>query len=233
MLRACPPYSVPKWRVMLRACPPLLCAHVAATAQGSRESKARALQARACPSHAPSSQCSAPWRNASKWELLLGSGHQVGLRGNTDHSNRLSSSQLPFQSSEYLKTEGLGAPVMLARKHPLRLLLSPGQDSGLRGSRAFSARQGAICRPCSAFTAFTGVSPSVPAYGKQDWSPFMAVKTVAKIRKQGHYQEKVLYACGAQISPMERSMALGAVFPLSTSTSWGCSREAEGALVSK
>ena len=173
MLRACPPYSVPKWRVMLRACPPLLCAHVAATAQGSRESKARALQTRACPSHAPSSQCSAPWRNASKWELLLGSGHQVGLRGNTDQSNRLSSSQLPFQSSEYLKTEGLEAPVMLARKHPLRLLLSPGQDSGLRGSRAFSARQGAICRPCSAFTAFTGVSPSVPAYGKQDWSPFM------------------------------------------------------------
>ena len=186
LLRACPPYSVPRWRAMLRACPPLLCAQVAATAQGSRKSKAMAawpgaLQTRACPSHAPSSQCSAPWRNASTWGLLLGSGHQVGLRGNTDHSNRLSSSQLPFQSSEYLKAEGLGAPVMLARKQPLRLLLFPGPDSGLRGSRACGARQGAVCRPCSAFTAFTVVSLSVPAYGKQDWSPFMAVKTVAKI----------------------------------------------------
>ena len=105
---------------MLRACPPLLCAQVAATAQGSRKSKAMAawpgaLQTRACPSHAPSSQCSAPWRNASTWGLLLGSGHQVDLRGNTDHSNRLSSSQLPFQSSEYLKAEGLGAPVMLTQ----------------------------------------------------------------------------------------------------------------------
>ena len=227
---------------MLRACPPLLCAQVAATAQGSRKSKAMAawpgaLQTRACPSHAPSSQCSAPWKNASTWGLLLGSGHQVGLRGNTDHSNRLSSSQLPFQSSEYLKTEGLGAPVMLARKHPLRLLLFPGQDSGLRGSRACGARQGAVCRPCSAFTAFTVVSLSVPAYGKQDWSPFMAVKTVAKIRKQGHYKEKVLYACGAQIRPVERSVALGRPFPLClrflTSTSWGRGREAEGALVSK
>ena len=73
----------------------------------------------------PSRVSTAPWRNATKWELLRGLGLQVGLTGNTDRSNSLSSSQLPFQSFEYLKTEGLGAPVTPAHKRPLTLAALP------------------------------------------------------------------------------------------------------------
>ena len=84
-----------------------------------------APQTTAYPSQALSSQHSTSWRNAPKWELLRGLGLQVGLTGNTDRSNSLSSFQLPFQSFEYLKTEGLGAPVTPAHKRPLTLATLP------------------------------------------------------------------------------------------------------------
>ena len=85
MFRACPAHSAQVAATAQgRSCP--LCAQVVATAQGSRESEAtaartQALQTRACPSHPPQVSAMPPRRNASKQELLLGLGHQVGLRG--------------------------------------------------------------------------------------------------------------------------------------------------------
>lgn len=150
-----------------------LCAQVAGDARGSRESKATAArtpapQTTACPSHALSSQHSTSWRNAPKWELLWGLGFQVGLRGNTDHSNSLSSFQLPFQSSEYLKTEGLGAPVMLARKHPLTpaALPWPRRQPQRLKSLWQATYGGRIYQLCFAFIVYTVVLPLLPSYDK-------------------------------------------------------------------
>ena len=122
----------------------------------------------AYPSHAFSSQHSTSWRNAPKWELLRGLGLQVGLRGNTDHSNSLSSFQLPFQYSEYLKTEGLGAPVTLARKYPLTLAALPWPRRQPQRLKSLwqAAYGGRIYQLCFAFVGHTVVLPLLPFYDR-------------------------------------------------------------------
>lgn len=86
---------------------------------------------------------------------------------------------------------------------------------GLRGSSAL-ARGAAVGLPCSALQRLLWCHHQhllrqmrlISIHGSEN---------SGKIRKQGHYKEKVLYVHGAEIRPVGRSVALGRSFSASIS----------------
>ena len=157
MLGACPPQSAPRWRAMLGAVgrarqqwPDLSSADHGLPEPRLLESAQHLLE-----------KC--PQVGASPGFRTSG-----GPQRQHDHSNSLSSFQLPFQSSEYLKTEGLGAPVTLARKYPLTLAALPWPRRQPQRLKSLwqAAYGGRIYQLCFAFVGHTVVLPLLPFYDR-------------------------------------------------------------------